>query len=63
MRMTMGLGMPTGSVLVGEPVGSDVLPKTGNGPSQPWATLGRIPSQTTPAPGSYLDTVTVTTIY
>jgi outer membrane usher protein len=36
---------------------------TGNGASQPFTVYGRVPPQTTPTPGAYSDTVTVTVTY
>jgi spore coat protein U-like protein len=36
---------------------------TGNGAGQTITIFGRVPAQTTPAPGTYTDTVTVTVTY
>ena len=47
----------------GNTVSTDTVSKTGNGASQTTTIYGRIPPQTTPAPGSYTDTVTVTVTY
>jgi spore coat protein U-like protein len=47
----------------GNAVGTDTLSKIGNGASQSYTIYGRIPPQTTPAPDSYSDTVTVTVTY
>jgi spore coat protein U-like protein len=47
----------------GNIVGTDTSHQTGNGASQPFTIYGRIPPQTTPAPDSYSDTVTVTVTY
>ena len=44
----------------GETVATDTVSGTGNGATQPLTVYGRIPSQTTAAPGTYNDTVTVT---
>jgi spore coat protein U-like protein len=45
--------------------GNDVtgIGQTGNGALQTYTVYGRIPAQTTPAPGSYSDTVTITVTY
>ena len=51
------------SVNWGNTVGTDTSSQTGNGASQSWTIYGRIPPQTTPAPGAYSDTVTVTVTY
>jgi spore coat protein U-like protein len=42
---------------------SDLVSGTGNGTSQSYTVFGRIPTQTTPAPGTYVDTITVTVSY
>jgi spore coat protein U-like protein len=47
----------------GDVVGTSTLSKIGNGASQPYTVYGRIPAQTTPVPGTYADTVTVTVTY
>jgi spore coat protein U domain-containing protein, fimbrial subunit CupE1/2/3/6 len=47
----------------GNTVGTDTLAGTGNGTGQNFTVYGRVPSQTTPAPGTYTDTVTVTVTY
>jgi spore coat protein U-like protein len=47
----------------GNTVGTDTLSGTGTGAAQTFAVYGRVPSQTTPAPGAYTDTVTVTVTY
>jgi spore coat protein U domain-containing protein, fimbrial subunit CupE1/2/3/6 len=47
----------------GNTVGTDTVTGTGDGASQSFTVFGRVPAQTTPAPGSYSDTVTVTVTY
>lgn len=47
----------------GNTVGTDTVAGTGNGNSQPFTIYGRVPPQTTPTPGVYSDTVTVTVTY
>jgi len=48
---------------VGNTVSTDTVAATGNGASQSYTVYGRVPAQTTPAPGTYTDTVTVTVTY
>ncbi|HEX4555599.1 MAG TPA: spore coat U domain-containing protein [Xanthobacteraceae bacterium] len=47
----------------GTTIGTNTVAATGNGAAQSYTVYGRIPAQTTPAPGSYADTVTVTVTY
>ena len=47
----------------GNTVGTDTVLATGNGASQAYTVYGRIAPQTTPAPGTYSDTVTMTVTY
>jgi spore coat protein U domain-containing protein, fimbrial subunit CupE1/2/3/6 len=47
----------------GNTVSTDTVAGTGNGSAQSYTVYGRIPAQTTPAPGSYTDTITVTVTY
>ncbi len=47
----------------GNTVGTDTVTGTGNGTGQNYTVYGRIPTQTTPAPGTYTDTITVTVTY
>jgi spore coat protein U-like protein len=47
----------------GNTVSTDTVSDTGNGASRNYTVYGRIPPQTTPAPGTYADTVTVTVTY
>jgi len=54
---------PTHATNWGNAVGVDTASKTGNGASQSYTIYGRIPPQTTPAPDTYSDTVTVTVTY
>jgi spore coat protein U-like protein len=51
------------STLWGNTVGTDTVSATGNGSAQSYTVYGRVPSQTTPAPGAYADTITVTVTY
>jgi spore coat protein U-like protein len=47
----------------GNTVATDTVAGTGNGTGQSYTVYGRIPTQTTPAPGNYADTITVTVTY
>jgi spore coat protein U-like protein len=47
----------------GNTVGTDTVAATGNGSAQAYNVYGRIPAQTTPAPATYTDTITVTVTY
>jgi spore coat protein U-like protein len=47
----------------GNTIGTDTVAGTGNGAAQSFSVFGRIPAQSTPAPGSYADTITVTVTY
>ena len=47
----------------GNTVGTDTVAGTGNGTQQTLTVYGRAPPQTTPAPATYNDTVTVTITY
>ena len=47
----------------GNTVGTDTVAATGNGSAQPFTVYGRISPQTTPAPATYTDTITVTVTY
>jgi spore coat protein U-like protein len=47
----------------GNTVATDTVAGTGNGAAQSFSVFGRIPTQTTPAPGSYADIITVTVTY
>lgn len=47
----------------GDTIGTDTVTGTGNGASQALTIWGRVPPQTTPTPGAYADTVTVTVTY
>ena len=51
------------TTLWGNTVGTDTVAATGNGSGQTHTVYGRVPAQTTPAPGTYTDTVTVTVTY
>jgi spore coat protein U-like protein len=47
----------------GNTIGTNTVTGTGNGTGQNYTVYGRIPPQTTPAPGTYTDTITVTVTY
>jgi len=47
----------------GATIGTDTVAATGNGTGQNYTIYGRVPPQTTPAPGTYSDTITVTVTY
>ena len=47
----------------GTTIGTDTVAATGSGSAQSYTVYGRIPAQTTPAPGNYADTITVTVTY
>jgi spore coat protein U-like protein len=47
----------------GNTVGTDTVSATGNGAAQNVSVFGRVPSQTTPAPASYADTIVATITY
>ena len=47
----------------GNTIGTDTVLATGSGASQSYTVYGRVPPQTTPAPGTYSDTVTMTVTY
>lgn len=47
----------------GKTIGTDTVGDTGTGASVNYTVYGRIPPQTTPAPGTYADVVTVTVTY
>jgi len=47
----------------GNTAGADAVAATGNGSAQSYTIYGRMPSQASPAPGTYNDTVTVTVTY
>ncbi len=47
----------------GNTVGTDTVAATGNGSAQAFTVYGRIPPQTSPAAGTYTDTITVTVTY
>ena len=46
----------------GNTVGTDTVSGTGNG-AQPYTVYGQVPAQSTPAAGTYTDTITVTVTY
>lgn len=47
----------------GNTVGTDTVGATGNGASQGFTVYGRVPAQTTSAPNTYTDTITVTVTF
>lgn len=47
----------------GNTVSTDTVAATGNGAAQSYTVYGRVPAQTTPAPATYADTITVTVTY
>ena len=47
----------------GNTVSTDTVAGTGNSSAQSYTVYGRIPPQTTPAPNTYSDTITVTVTY
>jgi spore coat protein U-like protein len=51
------------TIVWGNTVGTDTVSATGNGASQSYTVFGRVPAQTTPAPATYTDTITVTVTY
>jgi spore coat protein U-like protein len=54
---------PSHTVNWGNTATVDTNDQTGNGASQSYTIYGRVPPQTTPAPDTYNDTVTVTVTY
>jgi spore coat protein U-like protein len=51
------------STVWGNTVGTNTVSATGSGASQTYTIYGRVPPQTTPAPATYTDTITVTVTY
>jgi spore coat protein U-like protein len=51
------------SSIWGNTVGSNTVSSNGTGAAQAYTVYGRVSAQTTPAPGTYTDTVTVTLTY
>lgn len=51
------------STVWGNTIGTNTVAGTGTGVSQVYPIFGRVPPQTTPAPGLYTDTVTVTVTF
>jgi spore coat protein U-like protein len=47
----------------GTTIGTDTVAATASGSGQSYTVYGRVPPQSTPAPGTYSDTVTVTVTY
>jgi spore coat protein U-like protein len=51
------------STVWGTTIGTDTVAATASGSGQNYTVYGRVPPQTTPAPGTYSDTITVTVTY
>jgi spore coat protein U-like protein len=47
----------------GNTVGTDTVSANGSGAAQSYTIYGRVPAQTTPAPATYTDTITMTVTY
>ena len=47
----------------GNTVGTDTVSATGNGAAQSYTVYGRVPTQSTPAPATYTDTIAVTVTF
>lgn len=47
----------------GNTIATDTVSATGSGSAQSYTIYGRVPPQTTPQPGTYTDTVTLTVTY
>lgn len=47
----------------GQTIATDTVAATGNGAAQAFTVYGQVPAQTTPSPGLYTDTITVTVTY
>lgn len=47
----------------GQTIGTDTVSSTGTGAAQSFTVYGQVPAQSTPAPGAYSDTITVTVTY
>jgi len=54
---------PARTILWGNTVGTNTCPGTGNGAAQALTVYGRVPAQSTPAPGAYSDTINVTVTF
>ena len=51
------------TTLWGNTIGTDTIAGTGSGAAQSYTVYGLVPVQTTPGPGTYNDTITVTVTY
>jgi spore coat protein U-like protein len=51
------------SLVWGETIGTDTFAGVGTGAAQSETVFGRVPAQSTPAPDTYLDSITVTVTY
>ncbi|MEA2858776.1 MAG: hypothetical protein QOC72_815 [Methylobacteriaceae bacterium] len=47
----------------GQTIGTDTVSSTGTGGTQSFTVYAQVPAQSTPAPGAYSDTITVTVTY
>ena len=47
----------------GQTFGTDTVSATGNGAAQSFTVYGQVPAQSTPTPGAYFDTITITVTY
>lgn len=47
----------------GDMIATDTVAGIGTGSPQPYTVFGRVPAQSTPAPGTYNDTITITVTY
>jgi spore coat protein U-like protein len=54
---------PARAIVWGNTVGTNTCPGTGNGSGQALTVYGRVPPQSTPAPGAYNDTINVTVTF
>ena len=53
----------THTTVWGETIGTDTVAGTGTGAAQAYTVYGQVPAQSTPAVGTYSDTITVTVTY
>ena len=54
---------PTRTIVWGNTIGTNTCPGAGNGSAQALTVYGRVPAQSTPAPGAYNDTINVTVTF
>ena len=63
-QVTYGLYQDSGRTQVwGDSAGTNTAAGTGSGLAQTFSVYGRVPAQSTPSPGTYVDTVVVTVSY